>query len=181
MQFFGAGCAHYEFDLTRPADLGTHIGDKDVVIARSPLEYRFNAIEGRLVMRIYNTTPDPIQLLGDQSSVVDPDGQSHPLRSEAIAPQSFIKLILPPWRPHLERTGPSIGLGFGVVADRHRYGGDPFYDRNVDVDEPRYLYVADEDGLYWDWDGESDVRISLVFERGGERFTQDFVFRREKT
>jgi hypothetical protein len=183
MQFLCCGCAHYEFDLTRPSDLATHIGAKDVVIDRTPLEYRFNAVDNRLVMRIYNKAEDSIQLLGDQSTVVDPAAQSHPVRNAAIAPGSFIKLIFPPLGPNLERSGPSIGLGFGFVAasDRHWGWDDPFSDRPLLLaEEPRYLYVVDDRDLDWNWDGETDIRVSLIFEAAGGRFTHDFVFHRQK-
>src|SRR5262245_50127092 len=94
------GCARYEYDVVRPDDLTGHVGTKeDVVFTRDPLEYRLRTADNRLVMRIYNPTDAPITLLGARSSVVDPDGQSHPLPSMTAAPESFIKLILPPLRP----------------------------------------------------------------------------------
>jgi hypothetical protein len=110
--------------------------------------------------------------------VVDPGGQSHPLRDLTIAPQSFGKLILPPMRPRLERQGPSIGIGVGGVfgsARHRRYGGGGFYDAG-----PQYMAVVDDNALYWDWDGETTVSMTLVFERGGNSFTHDFAIRRRK-
>ena len=86
------------------------------------------------MMDIFNPTGDAITLLGDQSSVVDPRGQSHPLRTQSIAPAAFIKLILPPMRP-VYRANPSIGIGVGVgfsraYYNRFGYGGvyDPLWD-----------------------------------------------------
>lgn len=184
LPLLGTGCAQYEFDLTKPSDLAVHIGKPDMILSRSPFDYRLNAIEGRLVIRIYNTTDDPIQLLGDQSTVVDPLGQSHPLRGAAIASNSFIKLIFPPLGPDPQRSGPSIGLGFGIIAgtDRHDRLDDSFSDRTLlQADNPTYMYVVDNQDLYWNWDGETDIRVSLVFERRDQRFTQDFVFHRVKT
>ena len=187
MQILGTGCARYEFDLTRPADLATHVAAGDVTIARDPLQYRFNAVDGRLVMRIFNNGADAIQLIGPASTVVDPHGQSHPLQSQTIAPQSFIKLILPPLRPHVEQDGPSIGLGFGVIAGRRPHRGldhpladGPFDEDALGASEARYFYVADDANLYWDWDGESDARLSLAFVHRDQQFNQDFVFRRVK-
>src|SRR5262245_44628212 len=82
------GCAKYEFDIVDPPELAGHIGSKsDHDVEREPLEYRLRAYDNRLVMRIYNKTDDPIHLQGDRSFVVDPDGQSRPLRSQTIAPQ----------------------------------------------------------------------------------------------
>src|SRR4051795_790777 len=86
-----SGCTHYEYELTQPPELATHIGTKsDAVLARDPLEYRLLTYENVLVMRVFNHADAPVQLLGNQSTVVDPRGQSHPLRNQAIAPQSFL-------------------------------------------------------------------------------------------
>jgi hypothetical protein len=176
-----AGCATYEYDITRPENLAMHIGRKDDAVATwPPLEYRMRSVENRLVVSIYNKTDETIQLAGDRSSVVDPDGQSHPLRSQAIAPQSFAKLILPPLRPRIERSGPTFGIGVGTrIGDRRRgyyddFVDDPFYD------QPRYFAVYDDNALYWDWNGESQIRLMLVFTRGDQTITQEFVIRRVK-
>src|SRR5881394_1297012 len=81
------GCARYEFDLVQPQDLARHIGSQsDETVRVDPLEYRMRAVENRLVVRIFNPTTDPITLAGDKSYVVDPAGQSHPLRAQTIAP-----------------------------------------------------------------------------------------------
>ena len=175
---FLIGCARYEYDITRPADLAMHVGTKaDAVAQRSPLEYRFRTAENRLVMSIYNHTDDTIQFVGDRSSLVDPDGQSHPLRSQPIAPQSFIKLILPPYRPTFQRTGPTFGIGVGThVGDRR----GPYYDDDPFYDEPQYLTVIDDSAIYWEWSGEGQIRLMMVFTRKEETFNHEFVIRRVK-
>jgi len=200
------GCTHYEYDLVRPADAAQHIGTKaDVVVPIEPLEYRFRSYEDHLIVRVFNPTDDPIQLLGAQSTAVDPKGQSHPLRSATIESHSFVKLILPPVPAYVDPYGPSIGIGFGMSAQardenrplylmnsggqhRHfhrgvgRYNGwsywDPWY---YDYYAPRYYVLYDEnDTTYWDWHGESEVRLALVFERNDKTFRDEFVFRRVK-
>ena len=174
-----AGCASYEYDITRPADLARHIGSKaETIVPRDPLEYRLQAVDERLVMRIYNPTDDTITLLGPQSSVVDPNGQSHPLRTQSMASRSFIKIILPPIPPHLEQSGPTFGIGVGGVfsrRDHRRFVGDDFYE-----DQPRYFTVVDEDTLYWEWKGESEIRLLLVFDRNAKTFEHEFVIDRRK-
>ncbi len=179
-----AGCARYEYDIVRPPESARHIGAKaDEVFTRDPLEYRLITVDNRLVMRIFNMT-DTIALNGPRSSVVDPDGQSRPLRTQTIAPHSFIKLIFPPLRPRIEHTGPSIGIGVGGVfgSARHRRAalgyGDAFYDDYYD--EPRYFTVYDDDAYYWDWKGESQIRLMLVFERNEQPFEQEFVIAKTK-
>ena len=186
-----SGCAHYEYDLTNPPDLARHIGAKsDEIVRVDPLEYRLRTYENRLVMSVFNPTPDPITLMGDRSYVVDPAGQSHPLRSRTIAPDTFIRLILPPMRPGYYQSSPGIGIGFGVGYSRfygHRYGYralgyyDPFF-----YDQPPryYTYYDESDNTYWNWEGQTPVRLHLVYFRAGsnnrEPFTHDFTFARKK-
>jgi len=177
-----SGCATYEFDILQPNDRRAHIGRKtDTVVPTEPLQYRFRAVDGRLVMRIYNSTPDAIQLLGERSYVVAPDGQSRPMRSMTIAPGSFIKVILPPVRPVSYRSGPRFGIGVGGgIGRRH---GDGFGGVGVGYDsDPVYAYTEDDGGVtYWDWDGQSEARVKLVYQRaGGNGFEEEWVFARKK-
>ena len=184
--FLLGGCARYEHDLVAPPDLARHIGsNEDAVVADAPLEYRLRSVEGRLVMRVYNPTQDPITLLGEKSYVVDPNGQSHPLRGQTIAPDTFVRFILPPMRPGYYQSNPTIGIGLGVGFSRARFDrrfGPPFYDPFYD--EPRYYTFYDEsDTTYWNWEGETSVRVHLVYQRGGkggETFAHDFTFKRRK-
>ena len=173
-----AGCARYEYEIVEPPDLRQHVGsDADVVFSRSPLVYRLRSFENHLVVQIQNPTPQPIQLLGGQSYVVDPQGQSHPLAMVTIAPQAFIKLILPPVPPEPVPTGPSIGFGFTVDASRSP--------TTYPLTRPEWMRpvfaVADIANDYWSWEGETDVRASLAFRQGDQpSFTHAFVFRRRK-
>src|SRR5439155_6189759 len=110
---------HYEYDLDQPSDLRRHIATRtDIVVGIDPLEYRLRTVDNRLVMRVFNQTDDAINLLGDKSAVVDPHGQSHPVRSQAIAPHSFAKLIFPPIRPRVYDSGPTFGIGIGTRIGR---------------------------------------------------------------
>ncbi|HVT90843.1 MAG TPA: hypothetical protein VHD56_18460 [Tepidisphaeraceae bacterium] len=174
-----SGCA-YEYQITRPAEFARHIGDKeDVVLQRDPVEYRWRTSDSRLVLRIYNPTDEPMTLVGDRSSVVDEGGQSHPFRTVTMAPHSFVKLILPPFRPQLEREGPSIGIGFGTrigSARGRRYYEDDF----AAFDQPRYFTVYDDDAYYWNWEHESDVRLTLVYQQGTRSLSHEFVIARQK-
>jgi hypothetical protein len=178
-----AGCAHYEYNIVEPADLSRHIGAKDdAVVAIDPLEYRLRTVDSRLVMRIYNRTNDPVELLGEKSVIVDSHDQSHPLVSQAIAPQSFIKLILPPYRPRYGPYGPTFGIGVGARVER---GYDPYfpYRPYEPYDFPRYftVYGGAAEALYWDWEGDSDASMTLVYRRGGgKEFQHRFKFHRQK-
>jgi hypothetical protein len=182
------GCAHYEYDLVQPPGLAQHVGaDRPVDVTREPLVYRLQTYENRLVMQVHNPTAAPVRLLGDRSTAVDPRGQSHPLRTQTIAPASFIKLVLPPLRPHLAPGGPVIGIGFGAVVtsgsyyrQRYVHGGAFGYDPVLDG--PRYYSVYDPgDSAYWEWDGEGEARLVLVFQQGEQKpFTHELAFRRRK-
>jgi len=94
------GCATYEYDLVQPSELARHIGRKaEEHFYLRPLDYWMISYENYLIVRVGNPTDDPIHLLGAESTAVDPHGQSHPLRSQTIAPHTWIKLILPPLPP----------------------------------------------------------------------------------
>lgn len=181
LALFGSACAKYEYDLVQPGDLARHIGGaSDQTVRIEPLIYHLRSYENRLVMRIENPTNEPIQLVGDKSYVVDPGGQSHPLRSQTIAPQTFIKLILPPPRPYYRQNGPTFGIGFGVGVSDARWHRGSGYGAWA-WDEPRYFAIYDEsDAGWWDWDGETDVKLMLVFARERETFSQMFVLHRRK-
>jgi hypothetical protein len=176
-----AGCASYQYDITRPPELARHIGaGEDAVFQRDPVEYRLRSVESLLVMRVYNRTDTPLTLLGEKSFAVDPSGQSHPLQSQTAAPRSFIKLIIPPPRPQIEHRGPTFGVGVGTQvgsAQRHALGLDGFDD--ID-DGPRYFDVYDSDAMYWDWKGETEIRLTLVFQQDEQTFTQEFGIARKK-
>ena len=192
----GGGCARYEYDLVEPREQTRHIGrGVDQAVEIDPLTYRLRTVDNRLVMRVYNNTDENIELLGDKSTVVDPNGQSHPLRSQSIAPRSFMKLIFPPPRPQVyDRGGPTFGVGVGYglhssvvpaphdgLPDRrsfhtHHNAWDPYF-----RDAPQYFTVFDEsDAFYWNWKGTGEARVNLVYRRGDSEIRHSFVFRRVK-
>ena len=178
---FLVGCAKYEYDIVDPPDLTAHVGTKsDVVTEVDPLVYRWRTADNRLVVRVENPTDEPIMLLGERSTAVSPDGESHPLRGQTIAPHSHAKLILPPPRPRVYDSGPTFGVGVGVHSSTHHPhhgypGHDPYWDG------PRYLAVYDDaNAIYWDWKGETVVRLTLVYRRGDQTFSHPFTIRRKK-
>lgn len=169
-----SGCATYEYDLVSPPDFAGHIGSASFrFVNRAPLIYRLRTYANRLVMQIENPTSDPITLVGAQSTVVDPDGQSHPLPTQTIAPASYIKLVLPPLQPYVQRVEPALGFGFG-------YGYEPYGVGRVFYGPPRYYAVIDENALYWEWPGQTDVRLMLTFDQSGKTFRHEFTFHRQK-
>jgi len=176
----GVGCASFEHDLVQPPELRAHIGSKtDTTTHLDPLIYKWRTVDNRLVVRIFNPTNDSIELLGEKSTVVAPDGESHPVRSQTIAPQSHAKLILPPLRPRVYRPGPSFGVGVGMRVDSRR-GAERHAAHAPPSVEPRYLAVYDGDSAYWDWRGETDVRLTLVYQRGDAPLRHEFTIHRNK-
>jgi hypothetical protein len=198
LAFISGGCAKYEYNLVRPPEQARHIGTSvDAVVTLEPLEYRMRSFDNRLVIRIYNGTQDAIGLLGTKSAVVDPEGQSHPIRGQTIVPGSYIKLILPPIKPeYYDPYGPYFGFGASAYHrveaypyprygywpyGFYRYGYDPYFYDPYEFDPPRYfVMMADGDAYYWDWKGEGECRLMLVYSRAGKEFTQEFLFSRQK-
>lgn len=176
------GCARYEYDIVQPQDLAQRVGRAPVTFPIEDLEYRLQTSSNRLVMLIYNRGDEPIKLLGDESYVVDPRGESHPLTERLIAPDSFIRLILPPQRARVRTRGPTFGVGVGLGYSRyHRrrgFHGGGYYPYEPG---PYYSTVYDpNDPTFWEWNGEKRVRLMLMFERGDERFSDEFVFHRRR-
>ncbi len=177
------GCARYQFRILEPPELAATVTTRNPVgFALGPLDYVLQTSEGRLIMTVTNPDERPIHFLGERSFVVDPEGQSRPLRGQVIAPHSFMKLILPPMR-QVYRASPAIGIGIGVSA--HRYYGrpwyDPWYPDPWHDPWPAYLVVrGDDEAYYWSWRGESTIRLRLTFECDGQSIVHDFTVRREK-
>jgi hypothetical protein len=181
LPLFCTGCATYEYDLLKPEQFATHIGRKqEVKVALDPFEYHFLAYENHLIVRIFNPTDEPIQLVGAQSAAIDPKGESHPLRTQTIPPGTFVKLILPPPRPTVYDPNPRMGFGIGVFgAAGHPGYWDPY--ASGFYDEPRYYTVYDTaDNSYWNWEGETTARLLLTYQRGEKTFHDEFTFARRK-
>jgi len=179
----GSGCTRYEYDIINPPDLAAHIAKTEVIVPREPFQYRMLVVENHLVMLVDNPTDEPFQLLGEQSSVVDPHGQSHPLRPMAIAPHSYAKLIFPNERPrYYYPSGPTFGIGVGaVVTHQHHDHRHYLLDPSNDEEEPVYLDVVDDNALYWDWSGEGEMRLTIQYQRANDKpFVHDWVIRRSK-
>ncbi|HLL89600.1 MAG TPA: hypothetical protein VK324_09870 [Tepidisphaeraceae bacterium] len=178
----GGGCTRYAFDVVQPPDVAQRVEAKRwATVPYDPLRYELTATDGRLVMRIVNPTDQPVTLLGHASFVVSPRGQSHPLPGQTIAPGSYVQLVLPPPRPTVYDPGPrfSVGFGTGVGFGSRRRG---YYGSSLGLDDgPRHYTVYDpSDARFWSWEGETNVRLSLAYQRGQDQFMHDFVFARRR-
>jgi hypothetical protein len=159
------GCAKYQYQLLEPAQFAQTIGREEVSIDRDSVQYRLREYDRRQSMRIANSGDDPITLLGERSYIVDPNGESHPMRGVTIAPGSYIGLVLPPLAP-VYRTGPRFGVGVGV--------GTSFMCRSP---SSNLHELIDPEGPYWRWK-EGEVRMQLTFEQGPSEHHFTFVRRR---
>src|SRR5258708_4326055 len=88
-----SGCKTYNYQLAEPPNLATLITDKPVTVTYTPLEYTLVRQHDRLGMTIMNPTDDRVTLDSHRSYVVDPRGESHPLRGRSIAPHSYIRML----------------------------------------------------------------------------------------
>src|ERR1051325_7655004 len=90
------GCASYVYRVVQPPGVPQSVTDQPVIIRDDPLEYRLVRYKDRLDVRIINPTDDRITLDGNRSFVVDPKGESHPVRGRILGPHSFTGMLLPP-------------------------------------------------------------------------------------
>jgi hypothetical protein len=170
------GC-QYDFAIVQPPNIGGVIGSKTpLVVALAPVEYRFQASEGRLVMEVYNKGTDALEIDGQRSSVVDPSGLTHSIRGQLIPAGAFAKIILPPMRYD---PGPEGLFHFGVWADASGTDGSGANGSAGPTTQPLYLGELDNPDD-WDWHGETNIRVELTIERGTETFVHDFEFHRHK-
>ena len=161
------GCGSYRYDLAGPADVAGPVSGTPRRFDLDPLRYAVATGDDRLSIEVTNPTGQTVRLLGGDSSVVDPAGQSHPLIDQTIAPAAAVKVVLPPLRPW---GGSAYDAGNDVVQPSSAWlgsGSTPGYDRANPV--------------YWDWPGPGRVRVHLVFRRAdGTGFAHDLAFDRQR-
>ncbi len=171
-----SGCAQYGFDISgEGGQQALHVGDsQDTLLADDPIRYRLRAVDGRLVMWIVNPTPDPIELLGEKSTVTDPDGVDHPLHDQTIPPLASIKEVLPPMEAFAENPAP------GPPQPVNPYQQSGFIP-TPDLGAATPTGSNSGNSLYsWQWDDESEIRLDLIFQQGQSRFEQRFIISRVK-
>jgi hypothetical protein len=142
-----------------------------------PLQYHMQTAGGRLVVFIYNPTPEPIKMVGSKSTVTDPDGLAHPMVSQLVPPNASIKMIIPPELPESSReadTGGASAPGPFAANDQPGYilpsGPD-----NVTPGPP-----ALNDPHYWTWSTPGPVHLSLTFQTPERTFVQTFTVGRTR-
>ena len=172
------GCRTYNYRLVQPAEAAHVIADQPFAIHYDPLEYTFWRERDRLAMRIANPTTDRIVLQGNRSCVVDPSGESHPLRGHVLGPHSFTVMLLPPW-PHTVQVvggyGPRWGWGPGWGWGPPGYYGyydDWYYG-------PPVTWYQVTTAYDWQWH-TGPARLRLSYEREGKTFDHNIELLRER-
>lgn len=171
------GCKHYEFRLVQPAQYAQRIGKEGIAVPYPPLEYRIARYHDQLAMRITNPTDESASLSANRSYVVDPNGQSHPIRGQVIAPHSFTGMTLPPTPLQYQVSGYYPYAGFYSPWAYPYYPYSPFYSPFYDFyGPPTYSYQVITP-FDWEWK-TGEVRLHLGYEQAGKVFDHDFVFQR---
>ena len=167
------GCATAEFDLVSPPEFKQHIGkEKETVITAGPLEYRLIAMQNRLVVEVFNRSGEDLHFIGNQSTLVDPSGQSHTLRPTTLQPGAQMKWVFPP----LSEPAPGgSSRGYYGPAWEDSPGRSDF---SPGLPPSRAVAATDTS---FDWPDDSDVRLVLIFQRGNDApFTQEWEFRKQR-
>jgi hypothetical protein len=171
------GCAKYEIRLVEPAEFAQTLRSEEIAFSRPPIDYRANDLKGRMGFRMLNPGDEPIALLGDKSYVVDPRGESHPLKNVTIAPRSFVAMSVPPIeRVYRGGSGFGLGVGVGSFSDGGFVGGSVGHDLYDGPSSYSDLYATVR---VWPWE-TGEVRMHVTYQRGQETIEHDFVFTRQK-
>lgn len=172
------GCQTYVYRIVKPPATPDIVAKRPVSLAYAPLEYRLERVHGRLGMQIQNPTAQRVTLVGDQSYVVGPNGDSHPLRDRMIGPHSFVRMLLPPQPivfpyPDYATWGWGWGWGWGPYSPYW----DPFYGSAFWGPPPLAYYrlVTDYD---WEWK-TGPAHLHLTYRQNQSTFAHDFEFVRE--
>jgi len=169
------GCGTYQYRILQPQGVAQPVTEKPVQVSYAPLEYHFAKQHDRLAMQIANPTDDTITLVAERSSVVDPAGESHPLRGRIINPRSFVRMLLPPMS--LSIPYPDYYWGWGPYWGPYNpyWGPGPYYGW---YGPPPVSYYEIYTLYDWKWKTGS-ARLRLTYERKGSTFEHNFEIVRE--
>jgi len=174
------GCGTYQYRIIQPQGVMQPIKDQPVQVSYAPLEYHFVKQRNRLSMQIANPTDDTIRLAGERSSVVDPVGQSRPIRELIIAPRSFAQMLLPPPTVTVAYQnwgwGPYWGWGPGWGPYNPYWG--PWGPGWGWYGPPSVTYVQLRTPFDWTWN-TGTARLRLSYDRKGTVFEHEFEIVRE--
>lgn len=171
------GCGTYVYRVVQPGGVTQTITDQPVVLRYDPLEYRLVRQKDRLAMRIVNPTGDRIVLDGARSYVVDPEGESHPLRPHILGPQSFTHLLLPPLPFTVAYPDYYWGWGPGWGWGPYDPFWGPFYGPAF-YGPPPLSYARVITRYDWTWKTGA-ARMRFTYQRNTNVFEHNFEIIRE--
>ena len=174
-----SGCGTYHYRVVQPATAVPPIDNRPITIHYEPLDYRLSKDRDRLAVLITNPTADRIVLLGSKSFVVDPRGESHPIRDRIIGPHSYTRMLIPPVPftyayPDYWAYPPFGAWGYMGSWYDPMWGpwGAPYWGPPP-MSYNHVLTIYD-----WKWK-EGPARLRLTYEQCGKTFEHDFEFFRE--
>lgn len=170
------GCVSFVYRVVEPPGVPSLIADQHVVLHYPPLEYQLSKSDNRLLMTINNPTEDRITLLGNASVVVDPNGLSHPIRTQVIGPHSYTGFYLPP--PARYVAYPDYWWGYGWGGWYGPYGPygpywGPYYG------PPPVSYARITTPFDWTWK-TGPARLTLTYQSKTNVFEHRFEIVREE-
>jgi hypothetical protein len=174
------GCASYQYRIVQPPTNAVIDVDHRATVRLDPLEYHLAMVRDRLSLTISNPTEDRLAILGNRSFVVDPRGESHPLRGAVLGPRSFTRMYLPP--PPLSYAYPDgygwgWGWGWGSGWGPYNPYWGPYYGAPY-WGPPPISYYQITTAYDWNWK-TGPARLRLTYDRNGKSFEHDFEFIRE--
>jgi len=167
------GCVSYQFQLVQPGQYAQTIGEQPITIVYEPLQYRVSRHDDRLVLQIENPTANPVNLVGSRSFIVDPGGESRPIRGRGIAPHSHVVMTLPP-QPRTVATYGYPGYYGPMWYGPYGYPYGPYY--------YPYAYSSSYEIITpydWQWK-KGEVRVQLSYSYQATTFEHQFVFSKQE-
>jgi hypothetical protein len=175
------GCVSYQYRVVQPAAAVPPVREQPVTIHYDPLDYRLYPYHDRLTMHVSNPTEDRIVLQGNRSFVVDPQGESHPIRDRVLGPHSYTQFLFPPIPfayayPDYWAYGPGWGWGwYGPWYGPGWYGPGWW---GGWWGPPPVSYAQVTTPYDWTWK-QGPARLKLTYERAGKTFEHDWEIVRE--
>ena len=169
-----AGCASYNHSIIAPPAYERTITGETTQVDRDGLGYTFQTWDSdRLLVTIKNPAGSPpVQVLGEQSWLVTPDGESRAIPSQAIAPGAHLSLQLPPERKRYE-SNPSFGVGLGTGFGTSGVG----LGTGVGIGTGSDVYVTEQP---WQWPAGQEVQLQITYRRDGQTFSHSWTFGKMK-
>lgn len=178
--FILCGCRTYVYRVVQPGGVAQPIADQPVIVRYPPLEYRLVRQKDRLAMRVLNPTTERLTLDGGRSYVVDPEGESHPIRSRILGPNSFTRMLLPPLPFTFAYPDYSWGWGMGWGWRWGPY--DPFWGPLYGpafYGPPPISYGQVISRYDWIWK-TGQIRLHLTYQSNTNGFDHEFQIVREQ-